>query len=134
VILRLVNTAGDGSLRTLDGIELRHLRAFAAVADELNFSRAAQRLYISQPALSRQIRTLEKLVGCRLLRRDTHSVELTATGEALLASARKLLSGLDEALSAARALGGELDARMGHAWGPCPVKWCTKVHRVTPDS
>jgi len=67
-----------------DAIELRHLRAFVAVADELNFGRAAARLYLSQPALSRQIRSLERLVGCDLLRRSTHRVELTLAGEALL--------------------------------------------------
>jgi DNA-binding transcriptional LysR family regulator len=60
-----------------DGVELRHLRAFVAVAEELNFSRAADRLYVSQPALSRQTRGLEQLVGCQLLRRSTHQVELT---------------------------------------------------------
>src|SRR5215475_1195961 len=59
-----------------DAIELRHLRAFVAVADELNFGRAASKLYLSQPALSRQIRALERLVGCDLLRRSTHRVEL----------------------------------------------------------
>jgi acetyl esterase/lipase len=113
-----MNTPRDGRPTTLHGIELRHLRAFAAVADELSFSRAARRLNITQPALSRQIRALEKLVGCDLLRRNTHSVELTLAGEALLDSARQLLAGLDEAITAARALGGELNARAGRFWAP----------------
>src|SRR5258708_29984747 len=79
-----------------DAIELRHLRAFVAVADELNFGRAAARLYLSQPALSRQIRTLERLVGCDLLRRSTHRVELTLPREALLCPARPALQELDD--------------------------------------
>ncbi len=95
-----------------DGIELRHLRAFVAVAEELNFGRAAERLYISQPALSRQIRALEQLVGTELLRRSTHRVELTLAGQALLERARKLLNDVDEAVSAALAVGGELLARV----------------------
>ena len=74
-----------------DGVELRHLRSFVAVAEELNFGRAAARLYLSQPALSRQIRTLERLIGCDLLRRSTHRVELTIAGEALLERAHRLL-------------------------------------------
>ncbi len=72
-----------------DAVEVRHLRAFVAVAEELNFSRAAERLYLSQPALSRQIRTLERLVGCELLRRSTRHVELTLAGEALLDPTRR---------------------------------------------
>ena len=55
------------SFSSPDGVEVRHLRAFVAVAEDLNFTRAAQRLYLSQPALSRQIRTLERVVGCELL-------------------------------------------------------------------
>src|SRR5215471_19113260 len=94
-----------------DAIELRHLRSFVAVADELNFGRAAARLYVSQPALSRQVSSLERLVGCELLRRSTHRVELTLAGEALLGRARELLQLLDEAVSVTRSLGGELLAR-----------------------
>jgi len=113
-----MTTPRDARPQTLDGIELRHLRALAAVADELSFSRAAHRLHITQPALSRQVRALEKLVGCELLQRNTHGVELTLAGEALLASARQLLAGLAEAVTAARALGGELNARMSRIWAP----------------
>ena len=83
-----------------DGIELRHLRAFVAVAEELNFGRAAERLFVSQPALSRQISGLEQLVHCELLRRSTHRVELTIAGEALLDRARKVLGHVDQAVSA----------------------------------
>jgi epsilon-lactone hydrolase len=101
-----------------DGIELRHLRAFVAVAEELNFGRAAERLYISQPALSRQIRSLEQLVGCELLRRSTHTVELTLAGEALLDRSRKLLSDVDEAVTATLAVGGELLGRIARMLEP----------------
>jgi epsilon-lactone hydrolase len=101
-----------------DGIELRHLRAFVAVAEELNFGRAAARLYLSQPALSRQIRGLERLVGCDLLRRSTHQVELTLAGDALLGRARELLHGVDDAVSATRAVGGELAGRLARIWEP----------------
>ncbi|HMG42724.1 MAG TPA: alpha/beta hydrolase fold domain-containing protein [Acidimicrobiales bacterium] len=101
-----------------DGIELRHLRAFVAVAEELNFGRAAARLYLSQPALSRQIRGLERLVGCDLLRRSTHGVELTLAGDALLDRARSLLYGIDDAVSATRAVGGELAGRLARIWEP----------------
>ena len=101
-----------------DGIELRHLRAFVAVAEELNFGRAATRLYLSQPALSRQIRGLERLVGCDLLRRSTHRVELTLAGDALLDRARELLHGVDDAVSATRAVGGELAGRLARIWEP----------------
>ncbi|MFI6599894.1 alpha/beta hydrolase fold domain-containing protein [Nonomuraea sp. NPDC050536] len=99
-------------------IELRHLRAFVAVADELNFGRAAQRLYISQPALSRQIRALERLLGCDVFRRSTQRVELTAAGETLLSRTRPLLADLDEAILTTRSVGGELEERMARLWEP----------------
>jgi DNA-binding transcriptional LysR family regulator len=72
-------------------MELRHLRYFVAVAEERHFTRAANRLRIAQPALSRQIRDLEQELGCPLLDRQARNVTLTASGEALLAEARKLL-------------------------------------------
>jgi monoterpene epsilon-lactone hydrolase len=103
--------------RAPDGLELRHLRAFVAVAEELNFGRAADRLYVSQPALSRQIRGLEQHLGCELLRRSTHRVELTLAGRALLDRARNVLRDIDEAVSATRAVGGELLARITEMWG-----------------
>src|SRR5918992_5000716 len=102
--------------RAPDAIELRHLRSFVAVADELNFGRAAEQLYLSQPALSRQIRALEQLVGCQLLRRSTHRVELTLAGEALLDRARNLLRDLDEAVTLAQSAGGELARRTEEMW------------------
>jgi epsilon-lactone hydrolase len=101
-----------------DGIELRHLRAFVAVAEELNFGRAAERLYVSQPALSRQIRALEQLVGCELLRRSTHRVELTLAGEALLDRSRKLLEAVDHAVAETLAVGGELVGRIARMLEP----------------
>jgi acetyl esterase/lipase len=101
-----------------DGVEIRHLRAFVAVAEELNFGRAAARLYVSQPALSRQIRALERLLGCELLRRTTHRVELTVAGSALLDRARRLLGDLDEAIATTQAVGGELANRMASMWAP----------------
>ncbi|MFF2550681.1 alpha/beta hydrolase fold domain-containing protein [Nocardia sp. NPDC058058] len=114
------HTAGSPTplAKAPDAIELRHLRAFITVAEELNFGRAATRLYVSQPALSRQIRALERLVGCDLLRRTTHRVELTLAGEALFDRAGRILDAVDEAVSATRAVGGELLARIAQYWEP----------------
>src|SRR6185436_8548205 len=69
-------------------------------------------------ALSRQIRTLEKLLGCELLRRSTHRVELTLAGEALLDRSRPLLREVDAAISAAQSVGGELVGRIARMWEP----------------
>src|SRR5215212_677455 len=101
-----------------DAVELRHLRAFVAVAEELNFGRAATRLYVSQPALSRQISGLERLVGCELLRRSTHRVELTIAGEALLDRARGILRDVDDAVAATQSVGGELASRVARMYQP----------------
>ncbi|MFN8186004.1 MAG: LysR family transcriptional regulator [Gaiellales bacterium] len=88
-------------------VELRHLRALIAVAEELNFTRAAERLHLTQQALSGQIRQLEQRVGTRLVERDTHHVELTAGGVELYERSRSLLSGTEHAVAAARAAGAD---------------------------
>jgi len=83
-------------------IELRHLRSFVAVAEELNFTRAAERLHLAQPALSNQIRQLELRVGAPLFVRTTRRVELTEAGKAMLERVPGLLVAVDDAVHAAR--------------------------------
>ena len=83
-------------------MELRQLRYFVAVAEELHFRRAAARLHMSQPPLSQQIQQLEAEMGCTLLTRTRRRVELTPAGAAFLRDARALLSELDGAVETAR--------------------------------
>jgi DNA-binding transcriptional LysR family regulator len=86
-------------------VELRDLSAFVAVAEELHFGRAAKRLQMAQPPLSRQIRQLEKELGVRLFERNTRSVRLTSAGESFLDPARTVLRDADNAARAAKAAG-----------------------------
>ncbi|EBG1400348.1 LysR family transcriptional regulator [Salmonella enterica subsp. enterica serovar Stanley] len=85
-------------------IELRHLRYFVAVAEELHFGRAAARLNISQPPLSQQIQILEQQVGARLLARTNRSVALTAAGRQFLVDSRHILSLVNDAAARAERL------------------------------
>ena len=96
-------------------MELRHLRYFVAVAEELNFTRAAARLHIGQPPLSMQIRDLEGEMGVRLFERTQRRVALTPAGQCLLEHAYRILGGVREAVEAAqRAARGELgELRVG---------------------
>jgi DNA-binding transcriptional LysR family regulator len=91
---------------TMD-VHARDLRYFVAVAEDLHFTRAAERLYVSQPALSKQIRALEQRLGTELLRRDRHTVALTAAGRALLPHARSVLAAWEEGVAAVEAAKAE---------------------------
>jgi DNA-binding transcriptional LysR family regulator len=86
-------------------VELRDLRYFVAVAEELNFSRAARRLQMAQPPLSVAIRQLEQEIGASLFVRTSREVKLTEAGETLLVGARRTLAEADAAVAAARRVG-----------------------------
>ncbi|WP_163507631.1 LysR family transcriptional regulator [Fodinicola acaciae] len=95
-----------------DGLELRHLRSFAVLAEERNFGRAAARLYVSQSALSRRIAGLERILGCVLFTRSTQNVALTLAGAHLLERTPAILAGVEDAVTSTRSIGGELAARI----------------------
>jgi DNA-binding transcriptional LysR family regulator len=93
-------------------VHLRELRYFVAVAEHLHFGRAAESLFVSQPALSKQIRTLERQLRVRLFVRDRHTVRLTAAGTALLPRAREVLAAWEQAEDALAAASAESAATL----------------------
>ena len=96
-------------------VELRHLRAFVALAEEQNFTRAARRLSLTQPAFSRTIAQLERLLGAELVRRNRRVVVVTPRGEQVALHARRALDVVREVVEAARARTAVL--RVGFTWG-----------------
>lgn len=126
----------------MNGIELRHLRALVAVAEEGTFTDAAIRLGLTQSAVSRTVSSMEQLMGTRLLRRTTRSVALTAAGEQAYRAAVIALAAVQDVLDAAT--GRTRPLRLGYAWSalgrhtsPVLQRWRTEypqtpleVHRV----
>lgn len=85
-------------------MELRHLRYFVAVAEALNFTKAARRLHLAQPALSRQVSDLEEELGADLLKRTSHGVWLTEEGKSFLEDARDILNRANDSVAKVRAI------------------------------
>ncbi len=96
-------------------MELRQLRYFVAVAETGNISRAARKIFLTQPALSRQIKALEEEIGQCLLERQAHSIRLTPAGETLLREARALLDHAAQVLEKVRETGRGMRLRVGYA-------------------
>src|SRR3984957_7110207 len=109
-------------------VELRQLRYFVAIAEELSFARAADRLLIAGPSLSQQIKALERDLGVRLFDRDRRSVSMTSQGEALLPGVHALLQQAEDLRRRAAGLSGTEGVRLGY------VKWLPAdlVERAAP--
>jgi len=99
-------------------MELRHLRYFVAVAEAENVTRAAAKLRVAQPAVSRQIRDLEDELGIALLERSAKAVRLTEAGRVFLGEAKAVLQRSDEAVKAARAVAGGLGGELHVGYAP----------------
>ncbi len=119
-------------------MELRQLRYFTALAEELNFTRAAERLHISQPPLSAQIAQLEDEMGIKLFRRSSRRVELTPAGTAFLRDVRVVQDRLKEAVQRAQGIHAGLEGRIevglsgSHFLGPLPGR-IGELARSHPD-
>jgi DNA-binding transcriptional LysR family regulator len=108
-------------------MELRQLTYFVAVAEELHFGRAAERLHLAGPSLSQQISNLERELGTQLLVRDRRHVALTPAGSQFLTDAREVLASATRAFDRARKGGEELPLRLGY------VSWLPREAAEIPD-
>ncbi|GGU86954.1 hypothetical protein GCM10010211_61300 [Streptomyces albospinus] len=94
-------------------VELRHLRAFVEVARQQSFTRAAEKLTITQPALTRTVQQLETALRVRLFNRSSRHVELTNVGNSFLTQVERVLNELDRAMNA---LSEQVSIRLGFSW------------------
>jgi DNA-binding transcriptional LysR family regulator len=117
-------------------MELRHLRYFVAVGEELHFRRAAERLHVAQPAVSEQVRKLEQELGVRLFDRTQRSVALTPAGAAMLEEARRVLRHADVAQQAARNAGqrAAMRLRIGYLADSLPASVPRALRHVAASS
>jgi DNA-binding transcriptional LysR family regulator len=117
-------------------MELRHLRYFVAVGEELHFRRAAERLHVAQPAVSEQVRKLEQELGVRLFDRTQRSVALTAAGTAMLEEARRVLRHAEVAQQAARCAGerATMRLRIGYLADSLPASVPRALRHVVASS
>jgi DNA-binding transcriptional LysR family regulator len=102
-------------------VELRHLRYFLAVAEKQNFTQAAQKLRVAQPALGRQIKDLEDELGAQLLQRSSRGASLTAAGEAFVVEAKAVLQRAEEAARVARAFAEGVRGELQLGYAPSPT-------------
>jgi LysR family transcriptional regulator, benzoate and cis,cis-muconate-responsive activator of ben and cat genes len=102
-------------------MELRHLRYFVAVAEELSFSRAAERLHVSQPPLSRQVRDLESELHVQLFNRDRQKVKLTKAGQFFFARARRFVNEADNLRTVASSLALDHQRKLEIGYAPSPT-------------
>lgn len=118
-------------------MELRHLRYFIVVAEELSFSRAAERLHVSQPPLSRQIQDLEAELKVQLLDRNRQGVQLTRAGRAVLARSRKLVRDAESLRVEAQRINKESQEELRVGYAPLPTaaiisKVLCRYHELSP--
>src|SRR5205814_4826337 len=125
-------------LEGIDLMELRHLRYFVAVAEEGSFLRAAGRLRVAQPALSKQIRALEREVGVKLFERLPRGTRVTRAGEQFLGNARSALESATRAVTTARRTDSATGLKFAHGdlyvYTPVLLKLLAAFRQTSPDA
>src|SRR5881394_4034489 len=114
-------------------MELRHLRYFVAVAEELNFRRAAERLHVSQPPLSQQIKQLEEEINVQLFERTKRWVRLTSAGRLFLEHTRQVLAHVESAVHAGLSEATVIVCRETQRFAPPPRPATAPVRRRSVD-